>query len=107
LHITKRILVNIELAKVQKNSEQKHIQKAVLLDAQRARRVHPFMFMPLMDDWNLTNNAQGKIRRQDEQPYTHFKRRDTCIVNGIEPIHRQIKPFTMHPIGPIMSQCEK
>jgi hypothetical protein len=47
-----------------------------------------FMFVVLMDVSNLTNNAQGKIGRQVEHPYTHFKRRDTCIVNGIEPIHR-------------------
>ena len=83
------------------------MQEPVLPDAQRAQRVHSFMFVPLMDASNLTNNAQGKIGRQVEHPYTHFKRRDACIVNGVEPIHRYIKPFTMHPIRPIMGQCEK
>ena len=34
------------------------------------------------------NNAQGKIGRKIEQPNTHFKGRDTCIVNGVKPIHR-------------------
>ena len=82
------MLLNFELAEVQKNSNRKHMQKPVLPDAQRAQRVHPFMFMPLMDASNLTNNAQGKIRRQIEQPYTHFIRRHSCIVNGVEPINR-------------------
>lgn len=86
--IAKRTLLDFEPAEVQKNTKQKHMQKPVLPDAQRAQRVHPLTFMPLMDASILTHNTQGKIRRQVEQPYTHFIRCHPCIVNGVEPINR-------------------
>ena len=55
----------------------------------------------------LADNSQWKVRHKVERQYEQFENRHTGIVNGIEPLDRQVKPFTMKPMHPIMGHDEK
>ena len=54
-----------------------------------------------------THNAQGQIWYKVEQEYRYFKKRHAAIVNCVELFNRDLKPFAVKPVHPIMGENEK
>lgn len=50
------------------------------------------------------HNAQCKIRDQVEKQYAQLKKRNPRIMDGVEPVFRDIEPSAVVPIRPVMRQ---
>jgi len=61
-----------------------------------------FFTNPGGETFLLADNTQSKIRNNIEYDHNYLEERYPCIMDRVELLFRQLKPFTVHFINPIM-----